>query len=52
MRMLVGNGGYLINVEEDLAQRGPRVVAQRIQQQIMRERFPNFRDAEERVQDE
>lgn len=46
-----GNAG-LINVEEDIAARGPRVVAQRIQRQIMRERFPNFRDAEECVQDE
>lgn len=46
-----GNADF-IDVEEDLAQRGPRVVAQRIQRQIMQERFPNFRDAEERAQDE
>lgn len=35
-----------MNVNEAVVQRGPRAVAQRIQRQIMRERFPNFRDAE------
>nr|XP_046467709.1 putative nuclease HARBI1 [Neodiprion pinetum] len=33
--------------DEEYNRRGPRALAQRIQQQIMRERFPNFRDAEE-----
>lgn len=30
-----------------LVRQGPRAVARRIQQQIMRERFPQFRDADE-----
>lgn len=30
-----------------LIRQGPRAVARRIQQQIMRERFPQFRDADQ-----
>ncbi|XP_018395394.1 PREDICTED: putative nuclease HARBI1 [Cyphomyrmex costatus] len=33
-------------INEDVIQRGPRALAQRIQRQIMRERFPNYRDAQ------
>jgi len=33
------------DIEDDI-QRGPRIVAKRIQKQIMKERFPNFPDAE------
>lgn len=33
--------------QQNLAQRGPRALAQRIQRHIMRERFPNFRDVED-----
>lgn len=32
---------------EDVLRQGPRAVARRIQQQIMRERFPQLRDADE-----
>ncbi|XP_025158261.1 putative nuclease HARBI1 [Harpegnathos saltator] len=39
------NTGLIDN--EDLHQRGPRALAQRIQRQIMRERFPNYRDAQD-----
>ncbi|KMQ90607.1 nuclease harbi1 [Lasius niger] len=42
----------LIDVNEDLARRGPRALAQRIQCQIMRERFPNYRDAQGEVRAE
>ncbi|XP_039305707.1 putative nuclease HARBI1 [Solenopsis invicta] len=36
-----------IDINEDVARRRPRALAQRIQRQIMRERFPNYRDAED-----
>lgn len=39
-------------VDECIAQRGPRAVAQRIQREIMIERFPNYRDAEAHGQEE
>ncbi|XP_025161990.1 putative nuclease HARBI1 [Harpegnathos saltator] len=39
------NAGLIDN--EDLHQRGPRALAQRIQRQIMRKRFPNYRDAQD-----
>jgi len=42
-----GNAG-IMDVDEDLIRRGPRALAHRIQRQIMRERFSNFRDVEER----
>ncbi|RLU19990.1 hypothetical protein DMN91_008549 [Ooceraea biroi] len=40
------NVGF-IDINEHVARRGPRAVAQRIQHQIMRERFPNYRDAQD-----
>ncbi|XP_043282271.1 putative nuclease HARBI1 isoform X1 [Venturia canescens] len=38
-----------VDFDNDLPQRGPRAVVLRIQRQIMRERFPHYRDAQDMI---